>query len=167
MSNFNKAFNFRGGFQVDTDVLVVRGQNVGIGSTIPTESLDVNGIIKADGLDITSKQPVGIETAYVGFLSATLIHSGVTSISNGIVTATSPAGVVTYYGDGAQLLNLPTSQWLDIDVGLGFTSIYAQGFVGVDTNDPRFPFQVGGVPFEPGIGTNTVSYQEGVCYWIW
>ena len=33
MANFNKAFNFRGGFQVDTDVLIVRGQNVGIGST--------------------------------------------------------------------------------------------------------------------------------------
>ena len=163
MSNFNKAFNFRGGFQVDTDVLVVRGQSVGIGSTIPTESLDVRGIIKADGLDITSKQAVGIETANVGFLSATLIHSGVTSISNGIITSTSTAGVVTYYGDGAQLLNLPTSQWLDIDVGLGFTSIYAQGFVGVDTNDPRFPFQVGGVPFEPGIGTNTIQYQEGVA----
>jgi len=162
MANFSKSFNFRGGFQVDTDTLVVRGQNVGIASTLPTEALDVNGIIKADGLTITSQQPVGIETANVGFLSATLIHSGVTSISNGIITATSTAGVVTYYGDGGRLLNLPTSQWLDIDVGLGFTSIYAQGYVGVDTTDPRYVFQVGGVPFAPKAGFQTSQTGVGI-----
>ena len=159
MANFSKAFNFRGGFQVDTDVLVVRGQNVGIGSTIPNERLVVDGIIQADGLDISSLEPVAISTANVGFLSAGLIHVGVTSISDGIVTATSSAGVVTYYGDGGRLLNLPTSQWLDVDVGLGFTSIYAQGNVGVDTVDPRFVFQVGGVPY-PRAGLNT--FQDGV-----
>ena len=159
MANFSKAFNFRGGFQVDTDVLVVRGQNVGIGSTIPNERLVVDGIIQADGLDISSLEPVAISTANVGFLSAGLIHVGVTSISDGIVTATSSAGVVTYYGDGGRLLNLPTSQWLDVDVGLGFTSIYAQGNVGVDTVDPRFVFQVGGVPY-PRAGLST--FQDGV-----
>lgn len=162
MANFSKSFNFRGGFQVDTDTLVVRGQNVGIASTLPTEALDVNGIIKADGLTITSQQPVGIETANVGFLSATLIHSGVTSISNGIITATSTAGVVTYYGDGGRLLNLPTSQWVDIDVGLGFTSIYAAGYVGVDTTDPRYVFQVGGVPFAPKAGFQTSQTGVGI-----
>ena len=159
MANFSKAFNFRGGFQVDTDVLLVRGQNVGIGSTIPNERLVVDGIIQANGLKISSSEAVGIETANVGFLSATLIHSGVTSISNGIITATNPTGVVTYYGDGGRLLNLPTSQWLDVDVGLGFTSIYAQGNVGVDTSDPRFVFQVGGVPY-PKDFLNV--FQEGV-----
>ena len=159
MANFSKAFNFRGGFQVDTDVLVVRGQNVGIGSTIPNERLVVDGIIQAKGLDVSSQETVAIQTASVGFLSATLIHSGVTSISNGIVTSSTPTGVVTYYGDGGRLLNLPTSQWLDVDVGLGFTSIYSQGNVGVDTSDPRFVFQVGGVPY-PKSGFNTP--QEGV-----
>ena len=159
MANFSKAFNFRGGFQVDTDVLVVRGQNVGIGSTIPNERLVVDGIVQAEGLKISSLEPVSISTASVGFLTAGLIHVGVTSISNGIITATSTAGVVTYYGDGGRLLNLPTSQWLDVDVGLGFTSIYAQGNVGVDTVDPRFVFQVGGVPY-PRAGLNT--FQDGV-----
>ena len=160
MANFSKAFNFRGGFQVDTDVLVVRGQNVGIGSTIPNERLVVDGIIQAEGLDISSQETVSISTAAVGFLTSNLIHVGITSISNGIITAVSPsAGVVTYYGDGGRLLNLPTSQWLDIDVGLGFTSIYAQGNVGVDTNDPRYVFQVGGVPYPQG---GSIGLQTGV-----
>ena len=39
MANFSKAFNFRGGLQVDEDVLVIRGSNVGIGTTIPNERL--------------------------------------------------------------------------------------------------------------------------------
>ena len=162
MANFTKAFNFRGGFQVDNDVLVVRGQRVGIGSTTPQEVLDVNGIVKARGLDINSIEPVAIQSATVGFLTAGLIHVGVTSISNGIITATSTAGVVTYYGDGGRLLNLPTSQWLDIDVGLGFTSIYAQGYVGVDTTDPRYVFQVGGVPFAPKAGFLTSQTGVGI-----
>ena len=69
-------------------------------------------------------------------------------ISAGIVTSSEPlAGVVTYYGDGAQLLNLPTSQWLDVDPGIGFTSIYAQGNVGIATTMPVYIFQVGGSPF--------------------
>ena len=66
-------------FQVDTDVLVVRGQTVGIGSSVPTERLDVDGIVKAKGLEITSEESVGIESANVGFLSATRIEVGVTS----------------------------------------------------------------------------------------
>ena len=161
MANFSKAFNFRGGFQVDNDVLVVRGQNVGIGSTIPNERLAVDGTIKAEGLEISSFEPVAIQSATVGFLSAGIINSGVTSISNGIITATSLAGVVTYYGDGGRLLNLPTSQWLDVDVGLGFTSIYAQGN-GVDSSDPRFVFQVGGVPFAPKAGFLTSQTGVGI-----
>ena len=56
MANYSKAFNFRGGFQVDTDVLVVRGEKVGIGSTIPQQVLDVNGIIKARGLEVDSTE---------------------------------------------------------------------------------------------------------------
>lgn len=158
MANFSKSFNFRGGFQVDTDTLIVRGQNVGIGSSIPTERLDVDGIVKARGLIVDSTDSFFIETASVGLLSAYTAAAG-------IFTGTPENnGIATYYGDGGSLLNLPTSQWLDIDVGLGFTSIYAQGFVGVDTNDPRYVFQIGGTPFgsPDGIGT-AIPPQDGVA----
>lgn len=141
MSNFNKSFNFRNGVQVDdTNFVVNRNGLVGIGTSIPTQILDVYGISQFTGLStFTQIMASGIST----FAD---LRVGVTSIGPGFITATSPSGVVTYYGDGGRLLNLPTSQWLDVDVGLGFTSVYAQGFVGVQTNDPRFALQIGGNP---------------------
>lgn len=165
MANIRKQFNFRNGVQVDDDNLVVSPTGlVGIGTTIPTEALDVRGTAKVVGL-VTASQ------IYTPNLTATnltidnltlgnsIIGGGV-SIRSGIITA-SGTGVVTYYGDGARLSNLPTSQWLDIDVGLGFTSIYSQGFVGVGTNDPRFLFQVGGTnnlaTFTDGVGINSTG----------
>ena len=165
MADFNKSFNFRGGFQVDEDVFIVRGQQVGIGSTIPTARLDVDGTIKAKSLRIEGGNGAQLDTLNVGIISAGVINSGVASISNGIITSTdSNIGLVTYYGDGRFLLGLPTSQWVDIDVGLGFTSIYAAGFVGVNTNDPRYVFQVGGTPFGSVIGIgSSFGQQDGVA----
>jgi len=165
MANYNKQFNFRNGVQVDNDNFIVSPTGlVGIGTTIPTESLDVRGDAKIVGLATVNRiftPDLTATTASISnlTLSESIIGGGV-SISSGIITA-SGAGVVTYYGDGGRLLNLPTSQWLDIDVGLGFTSIYAQGYVGVNTTDPRFAFQVSGntstslAGFSGGLGINT------------
>ena len=61
------------------------------------------------------------------------------------------------------MTSIPTSQWTDIDVGFGYTSIYNTGNVGVQTTDPRFAFQVGGNPvttqvgFSSGVGINSVG----------
>ena len=51
MANYNKQFNFRNGVQVDNDNLVVSPTGlVGIGTTIPTEILDVrDGNAKVSG----------------------------------------------------------------------------------------------------------------------
>ena len=163
MANIRKTFNFRNGVQVDDDNLIVNPLGlVGVGTTVPTESLDVRGNLKVVGsinaTDITTNSiSVGVITA--SSVVATAFSGGRVSIVSGIVTASS--GVVTYYGDGARLSNLPTSQWLDINVGLGFTSIYAQGFVGVSTNDPRYAFQVGGTnnlgTFASGVGIDSTG----------
>jgi hypothetical protein len=143
MANIRKSFNFRNGVQIDDDNFIVNANGlVGIGTSIPTEILDVRGgNIKCDSSIISNSLIInGIGT--VTNLRGTVINSGITSITSGIISAT--VGVVTYYGDGGNLLNLPTSQWTDVNSGLGFTSIYSQGFVGIATNDPRFTFQVGG-----------------------
>jgi len=148
MANIRKQFNFRNGVQVDDDNLVVSPTGlVGIGTTIPTEALDVRGTAKVVGLatvnQLFTPDLTATSASITNLTLGNSIIGGGVSIGSGIVTA-SGAGVVTYYGDGGRLLNLPTSQWLDVDAGLGFTSIYAQGYVGVGTVDPRFLFQVSG-----------------------
>lgn len=167
MANIRKQFNFRNGVQVDDNNLVVSPLGlVGIGTTIPTESLDVRGNAKVVGLASVNQIYTPDLTATIATVEDLSINNSIVgagiSVSSGIVTA-SGVGVVTYYGDGGRLSNLPSSQWLDVDAGLGFTSIYAQGYVGVGTVDPRFLFQISGNPnpslvgFTSGIGFS----QEG------
>ena len=172
MANIKKTFNFRNGVQVDDDNLIVNQTGlVGIGTTVPTEALDVRGKVKviADP-NVAGSGEINATTGIVTTLTVTNLNvngndysSGVIGVgisvgTAGIITATEPTGLVTYFGDGKNLLNLPTSQWLDKDVGLGYTSIYAQGGVGVGTVDPRFTFQVSGnndlTSFEEGVGIN-------------
>lgn len=167
MANIRKQFNFRNGVQIDDDNLVVSPTGlVGIGTTIPTEILDVRGTAKVVGL-VTANQiyTPDLTALNANITSLTLgqsIIGGGVSISSGIITA-SGSGVVTYYGDGGSLSNLPTSQWVDVDVGLGFTSIYSQGYVGVSTNDPRYPLQIGGSnnisAFVNGVG---IDYEGNI-----
>ena len=55
---------------------------------------------------------------------------------------------------------MPTSQWDDVDVGLGYTSIFnTGGNVGIATNDPRFTLQVGGKvdAGQEGVGISSVG----------
>jgi len=157
MANYNKSFNLRNGVQVDEDNLVVDTLGkVGIGTTVPTEFLDVRGNTIISGFS-TASDVYSINTKVSGILTASTITDGKITINSGVITATS--GVVTFYGDGRGLVNIPTSQWVDIDSGLGYTSIYAQGFVGVNTNDPRYVFQVAGTNnlsnFTKGVGINS------------
>ena len=172
MANIKKTFNFRNGVQVDDDNLIVNQTGlVGIGTTVPTEALDVRGKVKviADP-NVAGSGEINATTGIITSLTVTdltvsgnqfsngVIGVGISVGTAGIITATEPTGIVTYFGDGKELLNLPTSQWLDKDVGLGYTSIYAQGGVGVGTVDPRFTFQVSGnndlTSFEEGVGIN-------------
>jgi len=163
MANIRKQFNFRNGVQVDDDNLVVNSTGlVGIGTSVPNEALDVRGNAKIVGVltatQLNAESLTVLQTSISNItLTGVIAGSGV-SIGNGIVTSsTGPVGLVTYYGDGRFLQGLPTSQWVDVDVGLGFTSIYAQGYVGVGTIDPRFVFQVAGTP-----NTTLVGFTSGV-----
>ena len=168
MANIKKSFSFRNGVQVDDDNFLVNQTGlVGIGTTVPTEALDVRGKVKVIGeVNATSGLITSLvisDTLQVNNLdfAAGEIGAGISVGTAGVITATSAAGLVTYYGDGKNLLNLPTSQWLDTDVGLGYTSIYSQGAVGIATVDPRFFLQIGGNndlgTFNEGVGINSTG----------
>jgi len=154
MANIRKTFNFRNGVQVDDDNLIVNPNGlVGIGTSVPTELLDVRGTAKIVGLATVIE--LSAVTATIGVATITNLRAGGNiSINSGVITATS--GIATFYGDGGGLINIPTSQWIDVDSGFGYTSIYAAGFVGVTTDFPYFPFQVGGTgnlsTFNNGVG---------------
>ena len=152
MANIRKTFNFREGVKVDDRVLVVAGQRVGIGSTIPSKVLDINGdVISSGQLTVSNLVVSGIST-----LSDVQIGTGITiESSSGIITANK------FFGDGSTLDNLPTSQWTDTDVGLGFTSIYNEGNVGVGTTDPRSTLQIGSDPDTVGKNGVIVDASTG------
>ena len=150
MASIRKTFSFRNGVQVDEDNFIVNALGlVGIGTSIPNEALDVRGTAKVVGLTTTNDLFVsGVATA-IDLKVGTAI-----SITDGGVTAS------RFFGDGATLSNLPTSQWEDVNLGLGFTSIYAIGNVGIATTDPRQSFQVGGSPDitgKSGVGINSIG----------
>ena len=113
MANIKKTFNFRNGVQVDDDNLIVNATGlVGIGTTIPTESLDVRGTAKVVGLVTSQEGFIGVFTAHTSSLgtvalSTSIIGAGV-SIKSGIITSNAASGLVTYYGDARILQGLPT-----------------------------------------------------------
>jgi hypothetical protein len=148
MANYNKSFNFRNGVQVDEDDLIVRGSLVGIGTTIPRAELDVYGTIRSTGI-ITANN---LYVSGIATLANVQIGTGITiDGDSGVIAA-------KFFGDGAGLFNIPTSQWVDVDpavfaplppppgAGTGYTSIYAAGTVGIGTTIPRYYLQIGGDP---------------------
>ena len=154
MPNIRKTFNFRDGVQVDDEVLVVKGNRVGLGTTSPDETLDVRGNAKIIGI-VTANN---LEVSGVGTFATIKVGTGITlDATSGVITATK------FKGDGSTLSNLPTSQWVDTDVGLGFTSIYnSGGNVGIATTDPRHALQIGGQvnssPQQDGVGISSFGH---------
>ena len=100
MANIRQTFKFREGVNVDDNVLVVAGQRVGIGTTVPAQVLDVRGRVTITGdIDYSNSTTTGVST-----FAEVRLGTGVTISSlSGIVSA------VSFSGDGSTLSNLPTS----------------------------------------------------------
>ena len=140
MANIRKSFNFRNGVQVDDDNFIVNANGlVGIGTSIPTEFLDVHGTAKVTGLvTATNLAITGVSTFY----SDVKIGSGIALYaSTGIVSATA------FYGDGS---NMTGVQQVAVDgwiVNAG--NISTTSNVGIGTDIPNYSLQVG---LDPLIG---------------
>jgi hypothetical protein len=137
MANYNKSFNFRNGVQVDNDNFIVNANGlVGIGTSIPTEFLDVHGTAKVTGLVTARNLTItGVSTFY----SDVKIGSGITIYaSTGIVSATA------FYGSAAGLTGIYAIAVDGWYVNTGNLSTTSK--VGIGTNLPYYSLQVGRDP---------------------
>ena len=146
MANFSKSFNFRNGVQVDNDNFIVNPQGlVGIGTTVPTEILDVLGSAKISGVsDLTT---VNVATA-VTMGSVIRLDSG-----SGIITATK------FVGDASGLTNIvaiATAGFTELSGTLSTTHK-----VGIGVTTPTDQFDVVGdskfIGVTTFVGLTTVS----------
>ena len=137
MANIRKSFNFRNGVQVDDDNFIVNANGlVGIGTSIPTEFLDVHGTAKVTGLvTATNLTITGVSTFY----SDVKIGSGIDLYaSTGIVSATA------FYGDATNMtgvIGVAVDGWI---VNAGNLSTTSK--VGIGTTLPYHSLQVGQNP---------------------
>ena len=96
MANFSKSFNFRNGVQVDNDKFIVKPSGlVGIGSTLPSQSLDVKGNVRTTGVSSASNIFAGI-----GLTIGTGLKQINLDGATGIITA------ANFFGDGSTLTNI-------------------------------------------------------------
>ena len=137
-NNTNKSFNFRNGVQVDEDNFIVNPNGlVGIGTSNPTEILDVYGTAKITGLVTTTNLAVsGVSTFY----NDVKIGSAITAVSStGVVYATQFVGSA----EGLTgIVAISTNGWI-VNAG----TLSTESKVGIGTSFPYYSLQVGNDPF--------------------
>ena len=169
MANFNKPFNFRGGFQVGEDVLIVRGGTVGINTATPREVLDVDGNIIATGsIDID-----GDLNALNGEITARTFTgdgSGLTDVPASI-GATGATGLIG--DDGPRGLRGPRGPKGDPSGATGIQGdVGERGATGFGATGPRGPDGATGATgkgwtgasYSPGTGKVTFQSNDGLGF---
>ena len=148
MANIRKQFNFRNGVQVDDDNFIVNPNGlVGIGTSVPTEFLDVHGTAKVTGLVTATNLAI---TGVSNFFDDVKVGSGITfNPSTGVVNAT------TFVGSAAGLTGIfaiAVEGWI-VNAG----NISTTSNVGLGNTLPNYSLQVGE---DPLIG-NGLSIDAG------
>ena len=153
MANYRKSFNFRNGVQVDNDNFIVDANGlVGIGTSIPTEFLDVRGTAKVSGIVSTADLFV-TEDVFVSGASTVTVLDATSLNATGIVTAQQ------FIGDGSLLsgvVAVARTGWSITDAGISTTAN-----VGVGTTNPVSLLQIGDDPTSATYGVGIDSTGQG------
>ena len=153
MANYRKSFNFRNGVQVDNDNFIVDANGlVGIGTSVPSEFLDVRGTAKISGIVSTADLFV-TEDVFVSGASTVTVLDATSLNATGIVTAQQ------FFGDGSQLsgvVAVARTGWSITDAGI---STIAN--VGVGTTNPVSLLQIGDDPTSATYGVGIDSTGQG------
>jgi len=140
MANIRKSFNFRNGVQVDNDNFIVDPNGlVGIGTSIPTESLDLIGNVKISGFTTTTTLSVG-QTS--NFYSDVKVGSVNIDANSGVITATK------FVGDASGLQNIVAVTITGWVAGVGLHTFRS---IGIGTTNPEYHLQIGENPAS-GVG---------------
>lgn len=154
MASIRKSFNFRNGVQVDNDNFIINSNGlVGIGTSVPTEILDVYGNFKLSET-FTSKNinSTNLNTSGISTFTEVRVGNAITiSSSSGIITANA------FYGNGATLSNIvgySTEAWI---VNVEKTGISTTLSVGIGTTaNTLFSLLINGNPAQTGV--NGISF---------
>lgn len=140
MANYRKAFNLRNGVQIDDDNFIVNSNGlVGIGTSIPTEFLDVRGNVKVVGHTTSN-------TLYAGIATVGKLNASNGAIVSGVVTATSFSGSASGL---TGIYAIAVDGWYVNSIN---SSISTSFKVGIGTTIPDYSLQVGNNPlFGPGV----------------
>jgi len=153
MANYKKSFNFRNGVQVDNDNFIVDANGlVGIGTSIPSEFLDVRGTAKISGIVSTSDLFV-TEDVFVSGASTVTVLDATSLNATGIVTAQQ------FIGDGSLLsgvVAVARTGWTITTAGIS-TLIN----VGLGTTNPATLLQIGDDPTSATYGVGIDSTGQG------
>jgi len=155
MANIRKSFNFREGVKVDDSVLVVVGDRVGIGTTVPVEVLDVKGDVSiSDGVTVERVKISGISTFMGNVGIGTTNITGAASTTNTTILNAGIVTAISYYGDGSTLSNLPTSPFSNATYGKYVLSTN----IGIGSTNPVYDLQIGNDPASGnGVGIDSLS----------
>jgi len=153
MANYKKSFNFRNGVQVDNDNFIVNANGlVGIGTSIPTEFLDVRGTAKVSGIVSTSDLFV-TEDVFVSGASTVTILDATSLNATGVVTAQQ------FIGDGSLLsgvVAIARTGWV-----INSSGISTLTHVGLGTTNPATLLQIGDDPTSATYGVGIDSTGQG------
>ena len=156
-SNYRKSFNFKNGVQVDNDNFIVDPLGkVGIGTTVPTQFLDVYG--NDDGaVQVQGKVEV------TGLTTVTELYAGIGTITT-LVSTGSSIGIGTF--DRLQvgispivnnLIGYAYTAWITDDGGIGLRT---DSVVGIGTTtDSNYNLLIGSLPTVEGV--DGIGFKDG------